>query len=101
MIEMNAHMVAQEYASRMVILGAVLCTMFSALAAAYFGRKNRLAWICILCAVASLALMIAGMLQPEVKEIRFCASEPVSLERIATVYDIVEIDGKELTVRER
>ena len=48
-----------------------------------------------------IGLVIAGSSRPKVKQIRCCASGPVSLDLVAARYDIVSVDGKELVLRER
>jgi hypothetical protein len=106
LIEMNAHMVVTQNANTMIVGGMILGVVFMTIAIAIImtpdmhNRLRRAAIFCLLAA-AFATVAIIGANQPRVKEIRCCASGPVSLEMVAGLYDIVEIDGKELTLRQR
>lgn len=106
LIQMNAHMVTTGEASLMVCVGMTALLVFAvlaALAAREKERPHRLFYTSFFAVIAivGLVVLIVGANRPRVKEIRACVNGPLSLEQVAAVYDIVEIDGKELTLRER
>ena len=102
LIQMNAKMVVTwEAKTSMVVglLGAIAFVVWMVWAI----RAKKKAWA-ILFAVLALAeamLFAHGVSTPRVKEIHACVSGPISLELISSRYDIVNIDGKELTLRVR
>lgn len=102
LIQMTAHMVTRPEAARALTWGAVLVFTFG-VAGLWLGMKRR--WGLFFAAVAvtlvGLALVIYGYNQPRVKEIKCCAWGPISLEQVAAVYDIKDVDGKLLTLWER
>ena len=109
LIQMNCHMVTSRAAGTIIGCGIMLAIPFGAIAvgigiAAHDDRSRVLgvtagvlAALCIGCA----AMAWHGYHMPKEKIIHACANGPVSLERVAAVYDIVDVDGKELTLRER
>ena len=101
LIQMNAHMVRQDKFYVAMAIGVVAAIIFVMLAIFSIGDSKKVfaAWLG-LAAVAVVVVIIAYN-QPMVKEIHACADGPVSIESIASVYDIVDIDGKELTLRVR
>ena len=105
LIEMNARMVVTGEAGATVIAGALLAAAFAiALLVIFMGNmKHRAVGIGICAAAVALGvgMAVVGANMPRVKEIRYCADGPVSLEQIVAVYKIVDIDGKEITVREK
>ena len=105
LIQMTAHMLTTAEASRWIIAGALIAALgaFLALCVAT-GRKDHKARYLIIfaaVAVAGVIMTVHGMQLPRVREIKACASGPVSLEEIAARYDIIDVDGKLLTLRER
>lgn len=106
LIEMNAHMVVTADAMRATIFGAAVVVLFGVLLLVMLtDRKvaNRTvrAGVCAFMMAIGIAILIAGNNIPRVKEIRYCANGPIQIEEVAAKFDIVRIDGKEITVRER
>lgn len=102
LIEMNAHMVRLNSFEPMLAIGIVGVMVFGALLAlAIFEKSKAGIWGCSMLAIAFAVMIVTALRLPMKKEIHACVNGPVSLEQIATVYDIVEVDGKELTLRER
>lgn len=102
LIQMNAHWIMSDGACRMILLGIIVVVTFAAVMIVC--AKEELWKVCAVMAVfllAGAALIYAGTRQPKIQEIRACASGPVSLEQVGTRYDIVNVDGKELTLRVR
>lgn len=101
LVQMNAKMVLSGNAKTWITLGIMLAvvTLFIVVTAWLAGK--RFWWVGLVVAAAFVAMAIVGYRQPRLKEIRACAVEPVELDRIAAVYDIVSVDGKELVLRER
>ena len=100
--EMNAHMVKTHSAVVFMLIGGFLTLLFLGSAVKSWidgGWKPSLVFLIL--GLVSAAIFFVGVREPRVKEIKACAVGPVSLEQVAIVYDIVEIDGKELTLRER
>ena len=109
LIQMNCHMVTSRTAALMCVYGVLCALVFGisavAMACAAYGGSTRLAWLgaavlAVACAVC-IGVAVRGAKLPKEKIIHACANGPVSLERVAAVYDIVDVDGKELTLRER
>lgn len=101
LIQMNAHMVMSDSATRIIALGLVVTIVFGLLAAFISRNERKMALVGLALAFVGLVIVIIGARQPKVREIRACASGQVSIEQISSVYDIVSIDGKELVLRER
>lgn len=105
LIQMTAHMLTTPAASRWIIAGALIAALgaFLVLCVATGRRDHRLRYIIAFTAVAvaGALMLIHGAHMPRVKEIKCCASGPISLEEVAARYDIIEVDGKLLTLRER
>jgi hypothetical protein len=102
LIEMNAHMVRTGEATTMIVMGlfgALLMLFAAVLAYPAFGWKATA--ILGIIGLAFAVVFIMGMNEPRVKELRMCAYGPVSLEAVAGQYQIVKVDGKEITVREK
>ena len=100
LIQMNSKMVLSDSASLVIGISGVCFTIFAIITvAAYFDTKRW--WIFLLLAVVSAGGIAHGVCMPRIKEIRACVNGPISLERVSAVYDIVEIDGKEIVLRER
>ena len=101
LVQMNVKMVVTGTASTVIVLGiimAVISMMFTATAWIF---EKRFWWVGCLAVLAFAMMSVYGANMPRVKEIHACAVEPVQLDRIAAVYDIVSVDGKELVLRER
>lgn len=102
LIQMNVHMVRLKRFEPMLAIGIVGVMVFGALLAlAIFEKSKAGIWGCSMLAIAFAVMIVMALRMPMKKEIRACVNGPVSLEQIATVYDIVKVDGKELTLRER
>ena len=50
---------------------------------------------------ASAGLVVYGSKMPRQQIVKACANGPISLELISSRYDILDVDGKELTLRVR
>lgn len=111
LIQMNAKMVVTNDANTLIVGGMIVAVVFLAMTVIMATekvtdkkrakRKMIRTGVCAAAMLAGIALVIAGNNMPRVKEIRACASGPVSLEVIATQYDIIDVDGKELVLRAR
>lgn len=102
LIQMNAKMVVTKDARECIVLGVLACaTMLFWTLFMIRAKKRALAIVLGLIALGCGALAVHGATMPRVKEIRACVNGPISLERVNAVYDIVEIDGKEIVLRER
>ena len=106
LIEMNAHMIITDEAMRAMIFGGVVAVLFGVLLLVMLtdrkkGNKAVRAGVCAFMMAIGIAILIAGNNSPRVKEIRYCAYGPIHIEEVAAKFDIVSIDGKEITVRER
>ena len=101
LIQMNAHMVMTDGVAIMISMGFVFVVVACIAAFINYGINKR-GFIVAVCAVGiGLGVIIYGITKPKVKGIMACANGPVSLEEVAAVYDIVDIDGKMLTLREK
>ena len=100
LIQMNSKMVLSDSASLVIGISVVCFVMFLSITVATYAETKRW-WIFLLLAVVSAGGIAYGICMPRVKEIRACVNGPISLERVNAVYDIVEIDGKEIVLRER
>lgn len=106
LIEMNVHNVLSHTASTLCdisAIGIIVSTLiiFSLLLIdGVKSRTERIAATAIVLIIA-FALLISANRMTKVKEINYCANGPVRIEQIAATYDIVKIDGKQITVRER
>lgn len=104
MIEMNVHMVSRESADAFVLLGGILVIlgfiffMIDLIQSKKF-KKQLIPYIVAL--LLGAATMFYGLKIPKDKIISYCANGPVSIEQISIAYDIVEIDGKLIRLKER
>lgn len=104
MIEMNVHMQRRGYADALVLLGAILAIlsfiffMIDLIQSKRF-KKQLIPYIVTL--LLGVATMFYGLKIPKDKIISYCANGPVSIEQISASYDIIEIDGKLITLKER
>lgn len=106
LIQMTAHMCVTAKAQSMITWGCVLAAVCAVLAlCAALSKKQdlKLRYVALFLAIASAgaAIAVSGARQPRQKVLYCCASGPVSLEAVAAVYDIVDVDGKMLTLTER
>ena len=105
LIEMNTRLVRTNAAIGLIVAGCVgvVCCAYLIMAALCSVRKRRVAMVTFLSILMAIFLgaLIWGISMPKDKVIHACADGPVSLEEIAVAYDILEIDGKELTLRVR
>ena len=101
LIQMNAHMVVTNTALGLIIVGVSLATGLAISAFMWWLEAKKRWWMLAIFAVVFAALAVAGCRRPRVKEIHACADGPISLETVSAVYDIVNVDGKELTLRVR
>jgi high-affinity Fe2+/Pb2+ permease len=105
LIEMNVHNVAGATASVLIdisVIGIIVSIVVAAMVIISDIKDKKEALIATtICVVIAIGLLIVGSRMPKVKEINYCANGPVQIEQIAAKYDIVGIDGKQITVRER
>ena len=101
LIQMNSHMELSDVARVLVVVGTFVVTV-CVIAMICNGKRNKkFAAFVIACAVIGTIAVIVGRSLPREQIIRACADGQVSLEQVAGRYDILEIDGKELTLRVR
>lgn len=104
LIEMNVHNVASASARNIYDLAIILIIVSTivALAGILIDAKDKKLGLlaCAFAFVIGIGLLIFGSNIPRVKEINYCANGPVQIEQIAATYDIIKIDGKQITVRE-
>lgn len=101
LIQMNAKMIMSTEAEFMVGFGALVGAVMLIVAFACWWEKNKWWWLWLVPALLLAGMVFWGNSMPRIKEIHACVNGPISLERISAVYDIVKIDGKELTLRVR
>ena len=106
LIHMTAHMVVTESARGQMIAGAVAAVVFGLLALIVGTGKNeghkwRYFAAFLALALLGVTMIYSGNRAPRRKEIYCCASGPVSLEQVATRYDILEVDGSFIKLAER
>jgi NADH:ubiquinone oxidoreductase subunit 6 (subunit J) len=104
MIEMNVHMQSCGHARVFVFLGAILMIlsfilfMIDLIQSKRF-KKQLIPYIVTL--LLGAATMLYGLKIPKDRIISYCANGPVSIEQISAAYDIIEIDGKLIRLKER
>lgn len=106
LIQMTAHMEVTAGALRLMIAGAIVAVLFAFLAiCAAMSRKkeHKRRYVLAFAAFALLGvgMVIAGANAPREKVLQCCVSGPISLESVATRYDIRKVDGKLLVLVER
>ena len=106
LIRMTAHMEVTAGAHALIVAGAIVAGLFGFLAicaAASRRTEHRRRYVLAFAVFALLgaALMIGGARQPREKILMCCADGPISLEQVATRYDIRQVDGKLLVLVER
>ena len=104
LIEMNVHTRATRFSQGMIFLGLFIAVVALVCFVSYLDNVKK--WIRQL--VLSIVFIIVGVLiflygykQPKERIVSFCANGPVSIEEISKVYDVIEIDGKLIKVKER
>ena len=100
LIQMNAKVVMSDTAQFMVVCGAVFGALMLLAVAWAFDEKRRW-WVWLVAALLFAGVAYWGTRLPRQKVIHACVDGPVSLELIASRYDILKVDGKELTLRVR
>lgn len=104
MIELNVHMQSRGYANALAFLGVVFVVfsliffMVDLIQSKRF-KKHLIPYIIML--LLGAASMFYGLKIPKDKIISYCANGPVSIEQISAAYDIIEIDGKLIRLKER
>ena len=107
LIQMNSHMVVSKFAQTMIITGSILFVVVALLALLCWpDTKNRLKhWVpflvCLCIAAIAAGMVVYGAKMPRQKIIKACANGAISLETVSSRYDIIEVDGSELTLRVR
>ena len=102
LIEMNAHMVRAKAFEPMLGIGIVGVIFFGIFLLYAISEKSKAGMVgCGQLTVAFAVMIVMALRLPLRKEIRACVSGPISLESVSAVYDIVDVDGKELVLRER
>ena len=104
MIEMNVHMVSRGYAVALILLGgilAILSCIFLIIDLIQSKRFKKQFIPYIVTLLFGFATLFYGLKIPKDKIISYCANGPVSIEQISVNYDIVEIDGKLIRLKER
>lgn len=104
MIEMNVHIQSRGYADVLVLLGGILALLsfiFFMIDLKQSKRFKKQLIPYIITLLLGVATMVYGLEIPKDKIISYCANGPVSIEQISVKYDIVEIDGKLIRLKER
>lgn len=101
LIQMNSKMVMSIEAEFMVVFGALGGSVMLIVAFVCLWDKNKRWWLWLVPALLLAGLVFWGNSMPRIKEIHACVNGPISLEQVSAVYDIIKIDGKELTLRVR
>lgn len=103
LIEMNAKMVMTDGVHALLGIGVAIALIFLvfAVVSAIVTCEPKVVLVAMPFIVAGIVMAVIAVRQPRVREIHACASGPVSIEQIAIKYEIVNVDGKELVLRER
>jgi len=104
LIQMNSHMVVTNLANFLIVGGAFIVGVFIiGTILLLMDRPINWKYVAIVASIAAIGgvIVLYGANMPRIKEIHACADGQVSIEQIGVRYDIVKIDGKELTLRER
>lgn len=105
LIQMNSHMVMADEACAMIIIGIVIAVgcIICAIITLIRSEKHQGRYFAIFLALAMIGVVfiVTGSNEPRKKVIMACANGPVSLEQVAAVYNIKDIDGKMLTLEEK
>lgn len=102
LIQMNVHMEVTQWAEGLIVLGIFAAAVSFLIALSLMmNRERRLALVFAAIAMLGAALIVVGARMPRDRIITACASGPVSIEQVAAVYDVIEVDGKMMRLRER
>lgn len=104
MIEMNVHMQSRGYANALCLFGGILVVLsfiFFMIDLIQSKRFKKQLIPYIITFLFGVATFTYGLKIPKDKIISYCANGPVSIEQISVNYDIVEIDGKLIRLKER
>lgn len=105
LIQMTAHMIRRPEAYHMIVAGISIAalSLFLMLCATISSQEHKRRYLLgfLAAAIIGATIAIIGANQPRVKELHCCASGAISLEEVATRYDIKEIDGKLIILWER
>lgn len=104
LIQMNSHMKMTEGAMTLLAVGAILtaiCLIVLLFDVVHGPTGWKFDGVMILLIVMGVAVIMISVKIPRDQIIHACADGQVSLEQVAGRYDILEIDGKELTLRVR
>ena len=103
LIELNAHMEMTGWALSMVTLGTTIaaCACLVGVVWALIEKDWRIAAAFAFVGMLGAAMIVIGVRQPRDRIITACLSGPVSIEDLEAKYDVIEIDGKLLRLRER
>lgn len=106
LIQMNLHMIRSANAEVLMAIGVIgaILVLICAMVDIAFNSINK--WVKhmiieVLLLILFAALFISGLKMPMRRQIQACAAGQVSIEQIAARYDVVEVDGKMLTLIER
>lgn len=107
LLQMNAHMETSYRADVLFAVGTIVFILGAIAAAAAFpaGRKGfkayRAFFALFAVALFGVAVIAYAAKLPREKIIHACVTGPISLEQIGVRYDVLKVDGKELTLRVR
>ena len=101
LIQMNSHMEYSGIASTLLIMGMTVAIVCAIAAICNANHDKKFATFVMVCAVIGLIAVLVGTRLPKEQIIHACADGQVSLEQVAGRYDIIKVDGKELTLRVR
>ena len=102
LIQMNVHMEVTAWAVALMAVGiaATVVCVFVVICMLMEEEEPRLTLIFAAIAMLGVALIVVGARMPRDRIITACANGPVSIEQVAAVYDVIEVDGKLLRLRE-
>ena len=102
LIQMNVHMEVTQWAEALIVLGIFAAAVSFLIALSLMmNRERRLALVFAAIGLLGAALIVVGARMPRDRIITACANGPVSIEQVAAVYDVIEVDGKMMRLRER
>lgn len=102
LIQMNVHMEVTQWAKALIVMGIFAAVVSFLIALSLLmNRERRLALVFAAIGLLGVALIVVGARMPRDRIITACANGPVSIEQVAAVYDVIEVDGKMMRLRER
>ena len=104
LIQMNVHAYLPKYAQTLAATGIVLGVALIILLISKLmldEKWTRIASLLLVLILLCVTAFYIGYTRPREKIIMACVNGPISIERISGVYDILEIDGKMMKLRER